>query len=67
MWFKGYLNYDANMGDEVELTTLTGRIVKGKLVAVNPKYDYGFGDQYIPELLKVGIQLRSILKDGESK
>lgn len=67
MWVKGYLNNDANMGDEVELTTLTGRLVKGELVAVNPKYDYGFGDQYIPELLKVGIQLRSILKDGESK
>jgi hypothetical protein len=66
LWVKGYLNHDAQIGEEVEITTLTGRVVKGKLVSVNPKYDYGFGEEFVPELLRVGQQVRSILKDGES-
>lgn len=65
MWVKGFLNKDANVGDEVEITTLTGRIVKGTMVKVNPTYDYGFGEKYVPELLKIGVQLREILKEGE--
>jgi hypothetical protein len=67
LWVKGFINHDASIGDTVEITTLTGRIVTGELVGVNVKYDYGFGDEYVPELLKIGIQLRGILKDGESK
>ncbi|EYE89648.1 2-amino-4-ketopentanoate thiolase subunit alpha [Fervidicella metallireducens AeB] len=64
LWVKGFLNHDAEIGDEVEITTLTGRTIKGELVEINPKYEYGFGE-FVPELLQVGIQLRSILKDGE--
>lgn len=67
LWVKGFINHDAAIGDTVEITTLTGRIVSGELVGVNVKYDYSFGDEYVPELLKIGIQLRGILKDGESK
>jgi 2-amino-4-ketopentanoate thiolase alpha subunit len=66
LWVKGNINHDANIGDEVEITTLTGRLVKGKLVEVNPRYDYGFGD-FVPEVLKIGRQVRSILKDGDSR
>jgi hypothetical protein len=65
LWVKGFLEQDANMGDEVEVTTLTGRKVAGELVEVNPSYEYGFGE-FVPELLKVGVQLRGILKDGGS-
>lgn len=65
MWVKGFLNDDSNFGDIVSVTTLTGREVKGELVEVNPKYIHSFGDEYIPELLRVGIQVRSILKEGE--
>lgn len=65
LWVKGYLNQDANIGDEVEITTLTGRLVMGELVEVNPSYDYGFGD-FVPEILKIGRQVRSILKEGDS-
>lgn len=65
MWVKGFLNKDSNMGDKVEITTLTGRTVEGTLVDVNPSYKYGFGD-FVPELLQVGIQLRAILKEGEA-
>lgn len=65
LWVKGFLKQDSNIGDEVEITTLTGRSVYGTLVDVNPNYKYGFGE-FVPELLQIGIQLRGILKEGES-
>lgn len=64
LWVKGFLNKDANIGDMVKITTLTGRQAEGTLIKVNPGYEYGFGS-YVPELLRVGIQLREILKEGE--
>ncbi|SKA81550.1 2-amino-4-ketopentanoate thiolase alpha subunit [Caloramator quimbayensis] len=67
LWVKGFLNHDANLNDMVEITTLTGRIVKGELVSVNPRYEYGFGEEYVPEILKIGRQLRGILKGGDNK
>lgn len=67
LWVKGFINQDAAVGETVEVKTITGRTVKGELVGVNVKYDYGFGNEYVPELLKIGLQLRSILKDGESR
>lgn len=67
LWVKGFLNHDANFHDEVEITTLTGRKVKGELVSVNPRYEYGFGEEYVPELLNIGRQLRGILKGGDNK
>lgn len=65
MWVKGFLNQDSNIGEEVFITTLTKRVVKGILVDVNPSYKYGFGE-FVPELLQVGIQLRGILGEGEA-
>jgi len=66
LWVKGFLHSDANIGDVVEIATLTGRKVCGELIEVNPKYTYGFGEEYVPELLKIGVQLRNILKEGEN-
>lgn len=65
LWVKGFLNKDSNLGDTVEITTITGRTVSGELVDVNPTYDYGFGDQFIPELLKIGKQAKAIVKGDE--
>jgi 2-amino-4-ketopentanoate thiolase alpha subunit len=65
LWVKGFIEEDASIGEEVEITTLTGRKVKGELVAINPAYEHDFGD-FVPEILKIGIQVRNILKDGES-
>jgi hypothetical protein len=66
LWVKGFISHDASIGDIVEIKTITGRIVKGELIAANPKYNYGFGEEFVPEVLKIGLQLRSILKDGEN-
>ncbi|MBP1744420.1 MAG: 2-amino-4-ketopentanoate thiolase [Firmicutes bacterium] len=65
IWVKGFLNADAKMGDVVEVTTRVGRTVTGTLVDVNPTYDYGFGDIYIPELLKISRQVKDIVRGVE--
>ena len=66
MWVKGFLKEDAAIGDTVEIETLTGRMVSGSLVAAEPAYSHGFGDIYIPEMLKIGMQARAILRgEGE--
>lgn len=62
MWVKGFLKEDAVLNDVVEVETITGRSVKGKLVAENPTYNYGFGEEFVPELLRVGIQAREIMR-----
>ena len=70
MWVKGYLNEEsAKIGDEVTITTRTGRQVKGVLVDEAPHYTHSFGN-LVPELLRVGDQVRGILfgeESGESK
>lgn len=65
VWVKGYLLHDAEIGEEAEIVTRTGRKEKGRLVAVNPTYTHSFGD-YIPELAVIGDSLREILF-GEDK
>ena len=67
MWVKGFLCADAEVGDEVRIETLTGRTVSGSLVCAEPVYSHGFGDIYIPEMLNIGIQARSILRGEEAK
>ena len=64
MWVKGYLESDAEMGDEVNVTTTTGRKETGTLTAVNHSYGHGFGD-FIPELLVIDNQVREILFGGD--
>ncbi len=65
LWVKGFLNHDANMNDEVEITTITGRTVKGKLVEVSPSYSHSYGT-HVPEILKIGMDLKEILFGGAS-
>lgn len=65
LWVKGYLQKDANVGDEVTVITRTGRLESGKLLEANPYYKHDFG-KFVPELLKVGDQVKSILFGGES-
>lgn len=64
MWVKGYLNEDAKIGDEVEITTITKRIEKGTLLEANPHYEHDFG-LFVPELNKISQQVREILFGGD--
>jgi 2-amino-4-ketopentanoate thiolase alpha subunit len=64
MRVKGFLEKDAEIGDEVRITTAVGREVAGKLVAVNPAYTHGFGEP-IEELVTIGREVRRIV--GQQK
>ncbi|MCG8538656.1 MAG: 2-amino-4-ketopentanoate thiolase [Clostridia bacterium] len=63
-WVKGFIQHDAEIGDEVTIETITGRKVVGKLVEVNPSYSHSFGNT-VPEVFKIGLQLKEILFGGE--
>ncbi len=67
MKVKGFLvDQSADVGDQVLIQTVTGRLVKGKLIEVAPTYkiDYGYPQ---PELLKIGLEVKSLLREeGES-
>jgi hypothetical protein len=65
IWVKGIALHDAKTGEVVEVKTATGRKVKGVLTAVNPRYVHDYGD-FVPELLKVDMQLKEILFGGDS-
>ena len=64
MWDKGYLQADAEIGDEVEIETVTGRRETGTLIEVNPYYTHDFGT-FVPELLAIDKQVREILFGGD--
>ena len=59
---KGFLVAPARIGSEAEVVTTTGRRLNGTVVAENPAYAHGFGPP-LPELLKVGSEVRAILRE----
>ena len=63
-WVKGFLTADAEIGDEVEVVTRTGRLATGTLLEVGPHYTHDFGD-FVPEILEIGSTVRGILFGGE--
>ncbi len=63
MRVRGFLTADANLGEEVTVETITGRLVTGTLVEIAPTYTHSFG-QHVPEIFAIGKQLRSMLFGG---
>lgn len=57
MWVKGFAQAAAVVGEAVTIETMSGRLVSGRLSAVNPGYTQTFG-RPIPELAHVGRDLR---------
>ena len=64
MWDKGFLQEDAEIGDNVIVETVSGRKETGTLIEVNPYYEHDFG-KFVPELLAIDKQVRGILFGGE--
>jgi|SRR5690554_2340151 hypothetical protein len=62
MRMKGFLKEDAEVGQRVQIETLTGRMVEGTLLCENPTYTHTYGETFIPELLTIGRDLRRILE-----
>jgi hypothetical protein len=59
-WVKGYATSEAAAGEELTVTTPTGREVTGLLTEVNPGYTHTFGKP-APELVHVGRDLRVLV------
>jgi hypothetical protein len=62
-WTKGYLIDSAQNGDEVTVTTRTGRTVSGTLTEENPHYKHSFGN-FVPELQRAGDEAFAFLFGG---
>lgn len=62
MRLKGFLQEEARIGDRSVVKTVTGRLVTGTVMAVNPTYDHGYGETLIPELLTIGRDLKALLE-----
>ena len=52
------------VGDTVEVVTMTGRRETGVLCEVNPGYTHTYG-QFVPELHQIQTQLRQLVFGGE--
>ena len=64
MWTKGFLQEDAEIGDEVTVLTASNRLEKGTLIEVNPYYTHSYG-KFVPEIVQIDRQLRDILFGGD--
>lgn len=60
VWVKGFARAEAALGEECEVETASGRVVRGTLSACAPAYTHSFGVQP-PELAAVGRDLRARL------
>ena len=60
MWVKGFCLANCEIGQEIEVETITGRVEKGIVTRVEPNYTHSFG-KYIGELAYIGLQAREIL------
>lgn len=63
MWTKGFLQEDAEIGDEVTVVTAANRLEKGTLIEVNPYWTHSYGE-FVPELVMIDKQLREIMSGG---
>jgi len=60
---RGFLLSDADLYEQVEISTLSGRILSGKFIEQNPGYSHSFG-RPIAELIKIGPEVKALLKGG---
>ncbi|HKL10525.1 MAG TPA: 2-amino-4-oxopentanoate thiolase subunit OrtA [Clostridia bacterium] len=58
MWTKGLLvDEEAEIGEEVSVKTLSDRVAKGKMTAINPRFEHDFGKP-VDVLIETGISLK---------
>ena len=63
MWTKGFLQEDAEIGDEVTIKTAVNRVEKGTLIEVAPYYAHSYG-KFVPEIIEIDKRLREIMNGG---
>jgi hypothetical protein len=62
MRVKGFAQQEAAVGEDMEIETIIGRRLRGKLIAIEPAYEYDFG-RPVRELLEVGSEARQLIAD----
>ena len=61
----GFLEGDANVGEDAAVTTSAGRRVAGTLLRLHPAPGHSFG-RPVPELLTIGSELRARLRAADT-
>ena len=61
MRVKGFLLASAELGEQAEIETASGRRLWGTLAEVNPPYSHGFGPP-LPELTVIAGEVRAMLR-----
>ncbi|MCP4120488.1 MAG: hypothetical protein GY751_01905 [Bacteroidetes bacterium] len=46
----------------IEVETIIGRRLSGKMIEINPQFDHGWGT-CIPEILHIGRQVKELLSE----
>ena len=63
---KGFAAGDPQVGQRVQIETLTGRKVEGEVLRLAPEYGHSFGGS-IPELIEAGCEARTLLRTLEEE
>ncbi len=61
---KGFALSEGGTGDEIEIETVIGRRIVGRLVVVEPRHGHDFGGP-IKELTAAGIEARDMISGRE--
>ena len=61
MFVKGFLQYDAEIGDKVKVTTMIGREIVGTLIENEPEYNHSYG-KYISEFKHINTNIENTKK-----
>ena len=62
MWVSGFLENDAEIGQEATIRTRMNRVETGILEEVNPTTHVNYGE-FVPEIMQIGAQARGILME----
>ncbi|ERJ11613.1 hypothetical protein HLPCO_002314 [Haloplasma contractile SSD-17B] len=65
MWVKGFLEEDSEIGEQVKIKTLVGRIEDGILIKASPTFKHNYGD-FVPEILEIGQIINSFLSGDDT-
>lgn len=59
---RGFLLEEATLHEEVTIQTLSGRVISGRLIQIEPYYDHSYGPP-VYELMHIGEEEKKLLKN----
>lgn len=64
MYVKGFCLEDCEIGQNVKIETVTGRIEEGIITTDSPRFDHDYGD-FIPEIIEIDRMVKKALFGGD--